>query len=398
MRLSPLSRFQKPRLNVCMPPKPLIFREIKRIRGFIHFSIEDGTLLLMLILAVETSCDETSVAVVRDGTEVLCNIIATQQKDFASTGGVIPEQAARAQVELILPTLHRALEEAKITKDNLDAIAVTKGPGLLVSLVVGTTVARTVASIWAKPLIGVHHTLGHLSSTWLMNNDQSPLRGTVTNDQSAPVFPILTLSASGGHTDLWYRTSHTKGILLGRTRDDAAGEEFDKGAAMLGLPYPGGPSISKEAVQGDKDAFEFPCPLQGDSTFDFSYSGLKTALKYTLRDTTDWQSKIPDLAASYQHAICIHLVSRAKRAMEKYPDSKEVHIVGGVSANTHLRSLLEEMSGTTTIRWPTKISYCTDNAAMIGSAAEYMAQEMGDKAYEPFETVASLPLEETITA
>jgi len=189
----------------------------------------------MLILSIETSCDETSASITKDGSVVLSNIISSSKESFIDSGGVIPEKAAREQVRCTLPVIRKALEKAKVTIDQIDAIAVTKGPGLLVSLLVGATVARTLSSIWKKPLIGVHHTLGHLSSVWLDAIDE-------------PKFPVLALSASGGHTDLWLRESHTKGKLLGRTRDDAAGEAFDKGAQLLGLPYPGGPSISKSAL------------------------------------------------------------------------------------------------------------------------------------------------------
>ncbi|MBU2213680.1 tRNA (adenosine(37)-N6)-threonylcarbamoyltransferase complex transferase subunit TsaD [Patescibacteria group bacterium] len=245
----------------------------------------------MLILSIETSCDETSAAVVEDGTKVLSNVIASSVESFKSTGGVIPEEAARKQVEFILPVINKTLIDAGITKDEVDAIAVTRGPGLLVSLIVGTTVARTLASLWKKPLIGVHHTLGHLSSTWLEATEEFQ-------------FPILTLSASGGHTDLWFRTSHTQGQLLGRTRDDAAGEAFDKGAIMLELGYPGGPAIAKAAEKGNYEYYDFPLPLHDDPSLDFSFSGLKTSLKYLLRNNVNNQqstinNQLPDIAASF---------------------------------------------------------------------------------------------------
>jgi N6-L-threonylcarbamoyladenine synthase len=260
------------------------------------------------------------------------------------------------------------------------------GAGLLGSLLVGTVTARGLASIHEKRLIGVHHTLGHLSSTWL---DASP----------APAFPLLTLSASGGHTDLWYRTSHTRGVLLGRTRDDAAGEAFDKGASMLGLGYPGGPLIAKAAENGRYDAFPFPLPLKGEDTLDYSFSGLKTSLKYLLRDHAD--AKIADVAASFEHAICVHLLDGLRRAAKKYPDVREIHIVGGVSANTHLRALADQLSqelpGKPIIRTPKTLAYCTDNAAMIAAAGEFLYAELGDHALATFETAASLPLSAVIT-
>ncbi len=340
----------------------------------------------MRILAIESSCDETSIAVVEDGAVVLSNIIASSAVAFKASGGVIPEEAARKQVESILPVLRLALEPLPGKWDDIDAIAVTKGPGLLGSLLVGTVTARALASLHKKPLIGAHHTLGHLTSTWLN-----------TDPAHSPQFPVLTLSASGGHTELWLRTSHTKGTLIGRTIDDAAGEAFDKGATMLGLPYPGGPSIAKAAETGDDRAFEFPAPLKKERTFNFSFSGLKTSLRYTIRDLLgDQRSEIGDqercdLAASFQRAICEHLVSRIKMAIDEYPEIKEVHLVGGVSANTVLRAMVSASCTTVTVRFPGKLSYCTDNAAMIAAAAYFMTKEEA-AATGTFETSASLPL------
>lgn len=340
----------------------------------------------MKILGIETSCDETSAAVVEDGVRALSNVIATSKAAFAGTTGVIPEEAARKQVECILPVLHASLTEARLTPEHIDAIAVTRGPGLLGSLLVGTVTARALSALWKKPLVGVHHTLGHLSSVWL---EADPL----------PVFPSITLSASGGHTELWLRTAHTTGLLLGATRDDAAGEAFDKGASLLGLPYPGGPSISCAGTSGSPAAFEFPMPLHDEPGFDFSFSGLKTSLKYTLRDLEkersekkfDREDLLSHLAASFEYAICRHLISRIERAMEEHPEVREIHVVGGVSANTRLREMLKKLSRPA--RFPVKLSYCTDNAAMIASAGYFLMQERGDKAFAAFETTASLPQE-----
>jgi N6-L-threonylcarbamoyladenine synthase len=338
----------------------------------------------MKILAIESSCDETAAAVVQDGCTVLGNVISTSRLAFEQTGGVIPEDAARRQVECILPVIHGAMKEAKADWSDIDAIAVTRGPGLLGSLLVGTVAARAIAQIQKKPLVGVHHTLGHLSSTWL---------GTTHDD--APTFPILTLSASGGHTDLWLRKSHIAGTLLGRTRDDAAGEAFDKGAFLLGLPYPGGPSISKAGTDGNPKAFDFPLPLRGDDSLEFSFSGLKTSLRYIIRDLDNGSHgrlPIADLAASYEYALCMHLCDRVRLALEQHPDIQEVHLVGGVSANTRLRAMLTASAPGVTIRFPATLAYCTDNAAMIGAAAEFMVREQGNTAYDTFETIASLPL------
>ncbi len=341
----------------------------------------------MRIFAIESSCDETSAAIILDGRQVLSNVVTSSEKLFAETGGVIPEEAARKQLEVMIPVIHACLHESKLQSSDIDAIAVTRGPGLLTSLLVGTTTARALAALWKKPLIGVHHTLGHLASPWL----------TAEKPIDEIQFPILTLSASGGHTDLWYRTSHTKGKLISRTRDDAAGEAFDKGASMLGLPYPGGPSFAKAATTGDAKAFAFSNPLAGTDTLDFSFSGLKTALKYTIRDTANWQDRIPDLAASFEQAICRHLVDRIEQALETYDETREVHLVGGVSANTSLRAMVQKRIQLP-MRVSTSLRYCTDNAAMIGSAAYFLQQEMGDAAYAPFTTQASLPLESVVQA
>ena len=338
----------------------------------------------MRILGIESSCDETAAAVVCDGVTVESSVIASTKEVFAKSGGVVPEDAARRQVECILPVVHGALDQAGIQPSDIDVVAVTKGPGLMGSLLTGTTAARILASLWSTPIIGVHHTFGHLSSVWPDAVDE-------------PQFPAITLSASGGHTDLWYRTAHTKGTLLGRTRDDAAGEAFDKGASMLGLPYPGGPSISKAAEQGDETTYNFPLALRGEDTCDYSFSGLKTALKNTVQNLDDISDSITaDLAASYQFAICNQLADRVQRAVSLYPDAKEIHVVGGVSANTRLRELLKETAGLP-VRTPTTIRYCTDNAAMIAAGAYFMQLELHDKAYEAFATSATLPLDACIS-
>ncbi|PIR49137.1 tRNA (adenosine(37)-N6)-threonylcarbamoyltransferase complex transferase subunit TsaD [Candidatus Peregrinibacteria bacterium CG10_big_fil_rev_8_21_14_0_10_55_24] len=334
----------------------------------------------MRILGIETSCDETGVAIVENGTNVKSNVIATSKDAYGALGGVIPEHAARKQMESILHVIDLALKEADVDSETLDAIAVTRGPGLLVSLLVGTTVARTLHALWNVPLIGVHHTLGHLSSPWLEQDNE-------------PRFPSITLSASGGHTELWYRTGHTRGTLLGSTRDDAAGEAFDKGAQLLGLPYPGGPSIANAARHGNPKAFRFPSPLANSQDLSLSFSGLKTALRYTLRDLHEpSQQTIADLAASYQQAICRHLADRLLAAVRVTPDICEVHLVGGVSANTALRTMLTEALGNLPLRTPSNLRYCTDNGAMIAAAANFLYAERGKKAFEPFETVAALPL------
>ncbi len=343
----------------------------------------------MRILGIETSCDETSAAVVENGRAVLSCVIASSGKDFEKTGGVIPEDAARKQLESILPVIQKSLRDASMTPKELDAIAVTFGPGLLGSLLVGTTTARTFSSVWNTPIIPVHHTLGHLSSTWLFGSEKN----------TEPSFPILTLSVSGGHSDLWYRKSHTQAHLLGSTRDDAAGEAFDKGAVMLGLPYPGGPALASLALSGDSTTFAFPLPLAKEKTCDFSFSGLKTSLKYLIRDlgnAMEDPKTRASVAASYEHAICTHLCKSIEEALVLKPDTKELHIVGGVSANEHLRTFAVSIAKKygMVVRWPTTLRYCTDNAAMIASAGYYLFREKPDIISMPFLTKATTKMNE----
>ncbi len=345
--------------------------------------------LTVRLLGIETSCDETAAAVVEDSVVRSC-VIASSQAAFRASGGVIPEHAARRQLECILPVIEQALDGVIADPRTLDAIAVTKGPGLLGSLLIGTTSARVLSHTWGVPLVGVHHTLGHLSSTWLRLPEQ---------EIDEPVFPLLALSVSGGHTEIWLRTSHTQGKLVGRTRDDAAGEAFDKGATLLGLPYPGGPAIAEAAMNGDTSAFVLPSPLKQEDTLDFSFSGLKTALRYTIRDMGgDPSLRLHDLAASYEAALCRHLVDRVARACKRFPDVKEVHVVGGVSANRTLRKMLTDHLPSVAVRAPAAFTYCTDNAAMIAAAGGFLIEELGEKAYEAFDTVASLGLEEAVKA
>lgn len=346
----------------------------------------------MLILGIESSCDETSIAVVENGRLVRSCIISSSKKDFETLGGVIPEEAARRQQEVILPVLEKALSEAQTTMKEIEAIAVTSGPGLLGSLLVGTMTAKALGLAFEKPIIPVHHTMGHLSSTWL----------TATASTPEPAFPLLTLSVSGGHTDLWLRTSHTKGELIGRTKDDAAGEAFDKGAVQLGLPYPGGPALSKIAESGNPERFEFPRPLHGDASIAFSFSGLKTSLKYLLKELgakAEDSGARSDIAASYEHAICRHLLDKLSQALSKHDEVREVHIVGGVSANTRLRDLatkLAEKHGVT-LRVPETLRYCTDNGAMIASAGEFLVREQPHMLGAHLETRATIPLEQVLS-
>lgn len=337
-----------------------------------------------LILGIETSCDETSVAIVERGQNVLAEVTATSMESFADLGGVIPEEAARKQLHVMIPVLEEALRKWGGNKEDVDAIAVTKGPGLLGSLLIGTMTARVLASAWHKPLMGVHHIFGHLSSSWIGASDQ-------------PKFPVLTLSVSGGHTEVWLRESHTKGLLLSRTRDDAAGEAFDKGAVLLGLPYPGGAALSALAQSGNGSLYPFNVPLNRDPSKDFSFSGLKTALRYAIRDLgDDAKHHFADLAASYEATIVRHLVDRVDSALDEH-HVQELHVVGGVSANGPLQKACKEIATRRNItsRIPSA-EYRTDNAAMIAAGAYFLYEEKREKAFETFETVASLPLTEAI--
>jgi N6-L-threonylcarbamoyladenine synthase len=345
----------------------------------------------MLVLGIETSCDETSAAVVKDGRQVTCCTIATSKQDFRNLSGVIPEDAARQQLISILPVIEQTLKDSGASLGSIDAIAVTMGPGFLGSLLTGTVTARALSAVFLKPLVGVHHTLGHLTSTWLWDDSSGPT--------TEPEFPILALSVSGGHSDLWYRTSHTSSRLLGSTRDDAAGEAFDKGASLLGLAYPGGPELEKLAQNGNPKKYKFPQPLKGGPTLDFSFSGLKTSLKYLLNELREQN---PDeitherasIAASFQQAICQHLTSQVLAAISRSSDIREVHIVGGVSANSYLRNMLhEKLTGSGIIlRTPVNIRYCTDNGAMIAAAATFLMKEKPKSLNGLFKTGATSDL------
>lgn len=342
------------------------------------------------ILGIESSCDETSAAILEGTCTVRSCIISSSRKDFERMGGVIPERAAREQLRCIIPVVQQAMNDASAASNDLRAIAVTCGPGLLGSLLVGTATARVLAELWNIPLIPVHHTLGHLSSTWLTEHGETTVE---------PQFPILALSVSGGHTDLWLRRSHGEQTLIGRTIDDAAGEAFDKGAVQLGLPYPGGPALEALAAGGDKQAISFPIPRSNEQGLHLSYSGLKTSLKYLIRDAGGLEA-IPQeqrqrIAASYQAAIVAQLIDRLEAALRMHADIREVHIVGGVSANGELRRAAADLAEKKQLilRVPKSLRYCTDNAAMIACAAALAEHEHRTISRQSFRTSASLPLE-----
>jgi len=320
----------------------------------------------MKILGIETSCDETAAALVEDGTKIVSNIVASSIELHAKTGGIIPENAAREQVKSIIPVINEALKISKQKIENLDALAVTIGPGLIGSLLVGVETAKTLAFLFNKPLIPVNHLIGHIYANWL-------------DTKNIPQFPALALVVSGGHTDLIYMQSHQKIKYVGGTRDDAAGEAFDKAARLLGLPYPGGPNLSKEGEKFiDKNPNRklnlFPRPMINENNFDLSFSGLKTAVfREISKDKKFNKSK---MAAEIQEAIVDSLVKKSVSAISKYKP-KSFLLAGGVAANKRLRMKLDEEclrhSGKPT---PTKfhipeIKLCTDNAAYIAGAAFY---------------------------
>lgn len=312
----------------------------------------------MLILAIETSCDETAAAVVRNGAEVLSNVIASQIDIHRVTNGVVPEVAAREHTKQLPYIYQQALSEAKVTMNEIDAIAATESPGLIGSLLVGMQTARTLALVHNKKYIPINHINGHVFSNWL------------ERDASEIEFPVVTLTVSGGHTDLYLVDQDLRPHKLGQTLDDAAGEAFDKVAKMLGLAYPGGPAIASLAAQGDKLRFPFP-EAKTDQPLDFSFSGIKTSVLYRIRDLggeLDQKTKA-DIAASFQATVTKTLAKKLLAAAKKYR-AKQIHLAGGVSANQHLRELLLELKpNDTALLYPKQISYCTDNAAMIAAAA-----------------------------
>jgi N6-L-threonylcarbamoyladenine synthase len=302
-----------------------------------------------MILALETSCDETSAAVVSADGAVLSNVVSSQAELHARFGGVVPEIASRRHLELVLPVVREALGEADTELESLGAVAVTQGPGLIGALLVGLSAAKALALAKHLPLIPVDHLRGHVASLYLQPEPVEP--------------PFLCLLASGGHTLLVDVVERGGFRVLGTTLDDAAGEAFDKGARLLGLGYPGGAAIDRLAGEGDPEAYDFP--VARVPGLDFSFSGLKTALLYAVRDLSEdeLEHRRPDLAASYQRAIVNALSGRAREAVEQTGASK-IAVVGGVAANSELRRALPEAAFA-------PLALCTDNAAMIASAARY---------------------------
>ena len=313
----------------------------------------------ILILSIESSCDETSAAVVKNGRHVLSNVIHSQIDLHTLYGGVVPEIASRQHIEKVNQVVDKALTEAGVTLDDITAIAVTYGPGLVGALLVGVSFAKALAFATGKPLVGVHHIEGHICANYIENKELEP--------------PFHCLVVSGGHTHLVYVSDYGKYEILGRTRDDAAGEAFDKVARAIGLGYPGGPKIDKLSDEGNPDAIAFPRAKMADNVYDFSFSGLKSAVLNYLNSCkmTGEEINEADVAASFQKAVIDVLTDHSISALiEK--SSVKLALAGGVASNKHLRAAMKEACEKNNIEfyYPSPV-YCTDNAAMIGVAGYY---------------------------
>ena len=321
----------------------------------------------MKILAIETSCDETSAAVT-EGRNVLSNVVATQIPVHRVYGGVVPEIASRLHIESVVPVTEQALREAGLGYDGVDAVAVTNRPGLIGALLVGVNFAKGLAAALDKPLIPVHHMRGHIAANYISNPELEP--------------PFLCLTVSGGHTNLVAVRGYTEFETLARTRDDAAGEAFDKAARVLGLPYPGGAEMDKLASQGDPNAYKFTAPVVHGSRYDFSFSGIKTAVVNLAHhaEQTGETLNVADVAASFTKTLVGVLTDHAEAALEEF-GFDTLCLAGGVAANSHLRSALTEMAKRRGVKlFAPALSLCGDNAAMIGvqAAFEYGAGVRAD--------------------
>lgn len=336
-----------------------------------------------IILAIESSCDETAVAIIKNGYEILSNVVSTQIEIHRRYGGVVPEIASRKHLELINAVVQEALEQANMTLDDVTHIAVTYGPGLVGALLVGVATAKALAFAAGKPLIGVHHIEGHICANFLVKQDFQ--------------FPLVCLVVSGGHTNIIKITDHGQYLLLGQTKDDAAGEAYDKIARAIGLPYPGGPHIEQLSKEGNAEAIELPRAWLGDDSYDFSFSGLKSAvLNYLNKAKMKGEEINPaDVAASFQQAVLDVLVQKTVRAaVENGVDT--ILLAGGVAANGTLRNQLQEAAKAQGIQvhYP-PVNFCTDNAAMIGAAAHYKAVK-GDYADLTLNAVPNLSFEKLL--
>ncbi len=312
----------------------------------------------VLTLGIESSCDETACAVIEDGRVVRASMIASSADLQSQYGGVVPELASRMHVEAIVPCLNETMKQAGITYDDIDAVCVTKGPGLVGALLVGVSAAKSICEVKNKPLVGVNHMAGHIAANYLSDSSWEP--------------PFLCLVVSGGHSEILLVKDYADLSLICATRDDAAGEAFDKIARVIGLGYPGGPKLDRESQNGNPHAYSFPSPRIADS-LDFSFSGIKTAALNTINQVRlkGEDINVSDFAASYQESICSILVDRLNKAMRQ-TGMKKICLAGGVSANSCLRKKIEALASRTnaTLCLP-KMAYCTDNAAMIASAGYY---------------------------
>ncbi len=356
----------------------------------------------MKILGIESSCDETAAAVVEDGFRLLSNVVATQIDIHTEYGGVVPEIAARSHIEAINPVIEKALYEAACTWDDIDAIAVTYAPGLIGSLLAGTLAARTLAIVHAKPLYSVQHVEGHVYANFI-TEQKAPLSLPLPSAQ--PVFPMLALIVSGGHSQLVLFRDHGAYEMLGQTQDDAVGEAFDKVAKIIGLPYPGGPSIAQAAEQGDPHRYSLPkARLQG--AYDFSFSGLKTAVLRVVQSEVGKDYTFPshelaallsgsqcnDFAASFQHTAVQTLVEKTVKAFRNF-GAQSVVLAGGVAANQELRHQLQAALPIAIEYAP--MSLCTDNAAMIASLGYFMAQRLTPADPYTLEVIPSISMTKT---
>jgi N6-L-threonylcarbamoyladenine synthase len=314
----------------------------------------------MLVLGIETSCDETAVGIVADGRRLLTNVVASQAAIHARYGGVVPEVASRHHIEAMLPVVRAALSEAKAKPSDLDAIAVTAGPGLAGSLLVGLNSAKALAYAWSKPLIAVNHLEGHIYANWLLDSAAADL-------SEEPALPAVVLIVSGGHSELVLAEGHGRYRLIGRTRDDAAGEAFDKTARLLGLGFPGGPAIERTAREAGPRPPRLPRAWLGQSS-DFSFSGLKTAVANLVKEG---KAPVADLAAGFQTAVVDVLSQKTARAVQA-TGARCVLLSGGVAANGPLRAALREASPVPV--WAPPPVLCTDNGAMIAAAAYFRAE------------------------
>ena len=315
-----------------------------------------------LTFAIETSCDETSAAVIADGRTILSNIISSQVPLHQKYGGVVPEIASRKHIESVLPVVEEALQAANVSLTDIDVIGVTYGPGLVGALLVGLSTAKALAFALAKPLVGVNHLEGHIFANFLTHKELEP--------------PLIALVVSGGHTSLVKVNSYEQLELLGQTRDDAAGEAFDKIARVMGLPYPGGPEIDLLAREGNPQAIEFPRALLNQDNFEFSFSGLKSAVLNYLNSAAQKGGAVnnADVAASFQAAVVDVLVDKTLQAVKKC-DVKQVVLAGGVAANSYLQSRLKAACQQQGLKlYVPSLVLCTDNAAMIACRAYYKAQ------------------------